>query len=47
MRLLTGKRKILRGVDKEAEVEKAQKERDEYEAMHMGGFEKIHPVDDV
>lgn len=47
VRLLTGKRKILKGVDKDAEVEKAQRERDEYEALHMGGFEKIHPTDDA
>lgn len=42
---MTGKRKILKGLDKDTEIEKAQRERDEYEAKNMGGFEKIHPTD--
>ncbi len=47
MRLLTGKRRILKGLDKDTEVQKAQRERDEYEANNMGGFEQIHPTNNI
>jgi tubulin polyglutamylase TTLL6/13 len=45
-RLRTGKRQIYQGEVKQREVDIAQQARDAYENSHLGGFTRIHPVED-
>ena len=45
-RLLTGKRQIYEGKEREQAIAEAQKLRDEYEDNHHGGFERIFPLAD-
>lgn len=45
-RLLTGKRQIFEGKDRDAAVEEAQKLRDDFEDKHLGGFQRIFPLKD-
>ena len=44
-RALTGKKIKLTLEEKQMCIEKAQKERDEWEAKNCGGYEKIFPFD--
>lgn len=43
-RVLTGKKIKLSGEEKQKLFAIAQKERDEYEANHLGGFTKVYPL---
>ncbi len=43
-RVLTGKKTKVSPEEKVVLIEKAQRERDEYEAKHLGDFEKIFPI---
>ncbi len=43
-RVLTGKKTKVTPEEKILFIEKAQKERDEYEIKHLGDFEKIFPI---
>lgn len=45
-RLVTGKRQIFEGKDREEMIAAAQRERDEYEDKHLGGFQRIFPLKD-
>ena len=45
-RLLTGKRQIFEGKEREIAIENAQKNRDQYEDKHLGGFTRIFPLKD-
>ena len=45
-RLLTGKRQIYEGKEREQAIAEAQKLRDEYGDRHCGGFERIFPLKD-
>lgn len=45
-RLITGKRNILEGKEREQKIKEAQEMRDQYEDKHLGGFERIFPVKD-
>lgn len=44
-RVLTGKKVKATIEEKQASIEKAQKERTVWESKHLGGFEKIYPFD--
>ena len=44
-RVLTGKKTRLTLEEKQICIEKAQKERDEWEAKNCGSYEKIYPFD--
>ena len=44
-RALTGKKIKLTLEEKQAAHEKAQQERDIWESKHLGGYEKIYPLD--
>jgi len=45
-RVLTGKKAKITLEERQAACEKAQRERDEWEANNLGGYEKIFPFDD-
>ena len=45
-RLLTGKRNIYEGKEREQAIAAAQALRDEYEDRHLGGFTRIYPTKD-
>jgi len=45
-RVLTGKTSRVSAEERQADFERAQKERDEWESKHLGGFQKIFPVED-
>jgi tubulin polyglutamylase TTLL6/13 len=45
-RLLTGKRQIFEGKEREEIIAEAQAARDDYEDKHLGGFQRIFPVKD-
>ena len=45
-RVLTGKTSRVSAEERQADFERAQKERDEWESSHLGGFQKIFPVED-
>lgn len=45
-RVLTGKTSRISPEERQADFERAQKERDEWESSHLGGFQKIFPVED-
>ena len=45
-RLLTGKRHIYEGPDRDQKIMEAQMIRDKYQQKHLGGYEKIFPLDD-
>ena len=44
-RVLTGKKVKYSPEEKIEEVKKAQKKRDEFEDKHLGGFERIFPIE--
>ena len=44
-RVLTGKKTKMTPEERQAAVEKAQRERDQWESQNLGGFEKIFPFD--
>jgi len=44
-RVLTGKSNRTTYEERQAEIERAQKERDEWESKNQGGYEKIYPLD--
>ena len=45
-RLLTGKRHIYEGPDRQEKINQAQEVRDKFENKHLGGYQKIFPLDD-
>ncbi|KAL4454548.1 hypothetical protein ABPG74_021753 [Tetrahymena malaccensis] len=45
-RVLTGKKVKYTPEEKLEEIKKAQQKRDEYEDKHLGGFERIFPMED-
>lgn len=44
-RVLTGKKVKLTPEEKNEEIKKAQQKRDDFEDAHLGGFERIFPID--
>lgn len=46
-RVLTGKFSRMTAEERQAEVEKAQKERDEWESQNLGGYERVYPIENT
>ena len=46
LRQLTGKKLKLSNEEKKDLIEKAQKERDQYEHQHLGHYEIVYPLED-
>ena len=44
-RVLTGKFSRMTAEERQIEIEKAQKERDEWESQNLGGYERVYPVE--